>query len=482
MSVLEKINAKFQVLDVLRLSEYVNSRKFYEKLVSLKKDEYHDNERIVFIHDLKSDAILNNLKKLLVFIDIPDFFTIVVQDEIKKDIDVFEFSDNHCIYPWANIEIRNNGAFSPCCKFSGGILDDNNQPLNIANSTITDAYSSKFMISLREKFKQGQRPVECNNCWINEGSENKSSLRTRANWKFRNILYKIDYETESVDNIRSMDLKLGNTCNLSCRICAPTPSSTIAALDYQANRLSKQQFIKIKKDASWSEDNNFWQQILPLANNLVALDILGGEPLLVKSHFNFLKKLIGLGVSNSIALDYTSNGTQPIKEYLPIWENFLETKISFSIDDIKERFEYQRNGAVWNQVEANIRDALDLRSDKFLVEIYPTINIQNVYYLPELIEWAHKIGVDSISYSFVHTPTYLSVRHMTTEAKTLVVSKLENYKSLHEMIPTSINLILGSDQLCRQENFLKEMQMRDKERGQDFCKTHAKIAKAMGYL
>ena len=47
----------------------------------------------------------------------------------------------------------------------------------------------------------------------------------------------------------------------------------------------------------------------------------------------------------------------------------------------------QRVGAVWSEVEANIKKFNSKRSEKFITEIYPTINTQNVFYIPEFLFW-----------------------------------------------------------------------------------------------
>ena len=457
-------------------------KELHTQLVAIKKDVYEDYERIVIITSSKLPDTLELVNDLLNVIDIPTFFIIYkTVDYCNTDSLNFKFSKTHCIYPWTNIEIKNDGTLSPCCKAPRGILDNNGIPMNIKTSTIKEAYLSDFMVNLRNDLRVGSKPTACNDCWTNEAAELDSSLRFRANYKFREIYYTIDYTKHDFNNLRSLDLKLGNTCNLSCRICSPYPSSKIATMELNAGRLSKIDFNIIKQQSKWSDSDNFWMQFLPIANNLVELDILGGEPLLVKSHFNFLKKLIELDVAKNIKLDYASNGTVYSKEYIELWKHFKETKISFSIDDIENRFEYQRNGANWEQVNENIRKYSELRSDNFIIELYPTINIQNVYYLPELLEWAKKIAFDSISYSFVHIPDQLSICNLTDSAKDLTINKLLPWADQHLMIKSSINMILQSATNIDNSKFINYMQQLDTERGQNFTNHHTDIAKAMGY-
>mgnify|MGYP003348730363 CR=1 FL=1 len=120
-------------------------------------------------------------------------------------------------------------------------------------------------------------------------------------------------------------------------------------------------------------------------------------------------------------------------------------------------FRSQRNGANWQQVNNIIKQYVNLRSEKFITEVFPTINIQDVYYLPELLSWANLIGFDHISYSFVHEPKYLSIESMPDQAKELVISKLSNYITQHPMINDSINMIQKSAQGADPNKFLLEM-------------------------
>ena len=472
---------KNNILATVDLTSYKSIKDLYEDLLALKKDVYQDNERIVIVYNPTLDKTLELVKQLLNVIDIPEYFIVFDTTNDTNDNSLnFNFSKNHCIYPWSNLEIRNTGEFAPCCKFQGSILNDQGIPMTVRDSSINDVYSSNFMKNLRNSFRQGINPPNCNICWLNEQSGENISLRQRAAYKFRDVYYKLDYINDDINNIRSMDLKLGNTCNLSCRICSPGPSSKIATMELNAGRLAKIDFDQIRKNTQWCDTDDFWYQFLPIARNLRELDILGGEPLLVKSHYNFLKKLVELDVAKTIRLDYTSNGTVFSEAYMTLWQEFQEVKISFSIDDIEDRFEYQRNGAVWQDVTSNIARYSSLKSSKFITEVYPTINIQNVYYLPELVNWIDTVGFDHISYGFLHEPEYLSIANLTGKAKEIVLDKLTQYQEQHPMIVAAIKMVQDST-TTNNTDFLSQMKLRDSERAQNFAMHHIDIAKAMGY-
>ena len=146
-----------------------------------------------------------------------------------------------------------------------------------------------------------------------------------------------------------------------------------------------------------------------------------------KLHFDFLKKLIDLDVAKNIKIDYNSNGTIYSEKFFDLWDHFKEIKISFSIDDIADRFEAQRVGAKWDQVGENIKKYNSKRSEKFITEIYPTINIQNVYWLPELLEWISTQSFDHVSFNILRNPIEYNVTSLDNQNKLKIVKKFKQY-------------------------------------------------------
>lgn len=83
------------VKDFIDLSDVNTSSKLYQRLAPLKEDVFNDNVRIVFYHssslnysfnDLPAD-ILIALQKMLVYVDIPNFFCLVVSNNnLSRDM------------------------------------------------------------------------------------------------------------------------------------------------------------------------------------------------------------------------------------------------------------------------------------------------------------------------------------------------------------------------------------------------------------
>ena len=71
------------------------------------------------------------------------------------------------------------------------------------------------MENLRQQFKNGERPEGCSHCWAEE-SAGKDSKRINTLNKMKNSLK--NWTPDSEPTLKFIDFKLGNVCNLKCRI------------------------------------------------------------------------------------------------------------------------------------------------------------------------------------------------------------------------------------------------------------------------
>jgi len=424
------MSSNYVLLATIDIPAYDSLRELYADLLAVKKDVFAPNERILIRHTDKSLSLVN---EILAFIDIPDYFVIRNQIDSTSKLD-FALSETHCIYPWANLEINSLGSIRPCCLYTSDTQS------NIKNSTLRETYNNIHLQELRQQLRNGERPVGCSACWRNE-AVGIPSMRQFAKHKFKDIYYTLDYINDSYKNLQVFDLKLGNACNLSCRICNRTSSSAIAEQEYTTGVISIAELHELKQTVNWADTDIFWNQMLDTVQNLKYLDLYGGEPLISRSHFNFLRKLIDLDVAKDIKIDYNTNGTVFSKKFFDLWDNFKEIKLSFSIDDIGLRFEQQRCGASWLTVCENINKFNQHRSNKFITEVFPTINTQNVFWIPELIAWINTQEFDYVGFNVLTTPIEFDIQNMNYKDKQKIIDKLQQYVNQHPIITSIIQLL-----------------------------------------
>jgi len=258
-----------------------------------------------------------------------------------------------CIDPFKNInvEIRNNNLrISPCCL----------SPTKIVNTVdINDPYLDKIRkIWLRNEF-----PSECSECKKTE-QNNLPSRRTGSNQWYKDNGYD-NLDTELV----RIDYWTGDTCNLACVICGPENSSVW------------KQELKIKNKPQVV--NKFWTTID--ISKLKFIHFNGGEPLLSKEHIEFLK---AVEQKHEVQINYNTNGTIiPNQELLDLWAQFKLVLLDFSIDDIGERFEYQRYPANWKSVSSNLKWYIDNSPVNCIFAVNTTVGILNYFNLENLNNW-----------------------------------------------------------------------------------------------
>jgi len=427
-----------KILGIVDITKIDNLPELYTAIVKLKKDVYEDNERIVIRYG-NYQQTLELVKEILKFVDIPDFFVIYEFVDISQGLN-FKLSNSHCVYPWINLEVGHAGDIRPCCNYNGNISHNSKSISKISENTIKEIYLNDYMDNLRSKFIAGERPAECNACWDAEFA-GIPSMRQSAKHKFREIYYAVDYQKKNFNHLQTFDLKLGNNCNLSCNICSPSASSKIAKKQLESKIISLNEYKQIQLDARWADSNLLEIRLSESIYNIKYLDLYGGEPLMSNSHFKFLKKLIDLNVANYIKLDYNTNGTVYSDKFFELWDHFKEVKLSFSIDDIEDRFEEQRCGALWDTVSQNIIRYHKKKSKKFITEVFPTINTQNVYWLPELQDWIATQSFDYVSYNILHIPAHYNILSLSKEDKLITIEKLKNYPQYE--ICNSIIKLLG---------------------------------------
>jgi len=391
-----------------------------------------------------------------------------------------------CMLPWISIETSPIGTARPCCLAVDEITKPDGTKYSLRENTLEEIYHSDYMQDLRKNFLAGNKPATCQRCWDEEAA-GRTSKRINSRIRLKEYYNSVDFQNIDPDQLWFIDLKLGNICNLKCRICGSWSSSKWAKeeIDYVSELVDRKTHLAYTylKDGAWPRESEvFWDNLKTLLPNIKYFEFTGGEPFLIEQHFELLRYAVEQGYSKNIEIHYNTNGTV-FPEQAELWSNFKHVEIAFSIDNVGARFEYERYGADWNLVQENIDKFTAMRSDKISTQLCTTMNIQNVYYLPELCDWISTQIFDHVYFNMLHDPWHMCISKMTTPAQELVINRL----TAHEFNPKYRAEILrivkfikngdGSDG----KEFLQKMQTTDDYRKQSFSETHVEMAKAMGY-
>ena len=390
-----------------------------------------------------------------------------------------------CMLPWISIETSPIGTVRPCCLAVDEITKPDGTKYSLRENTLEEIYHSEYMQDLRKDFLNGNKPKTCQRCWDEEAA-GRTSKRINSRIRLKEYYDTVDWTNTDPDQLWFIDLKLGNICNLKCRICGSWSSSKWAKeeIDYIPGIDRKQHLAyTFLQEGAWPRESElFWENLKTLLPNIKYLEFTGGEPFLIEQHFEFLRYAVDTNHSKHIEIHYNTNGTV-FPEAARLWNHFKHVEIAFSIDNIGERFEYERYGADWLEVQNNIRRFTEMRSAKISTQLCTTMNIQNVYYLPELCDWIQDQVFDHVYFNMLHDPWHMCISKMTAAAQELVINRL----SAHTFDPKYRAEILRIVQFIKNgegsdgQEFLQKMKITDAYRKQNLRITHKEIAEAMGY-
>ena len=380
--------------------------------------------------------------------------------------------DSFCVMPWVNLSTDVNGSLRPCCKFAQPSPNNEYQLPFMYEDRIDILWNDDRYQKLRQAFLDGKRIKECHQCWEEEAA-GIVSMRKSHNRKYR--IDTMEFLPFVHQGPVSYDLKLSNVCNLKCRICGPMASSTL--FKEHKDRYG----IQIVEDKSnWLYKSEYWLEnkffdthnesvFIEWLKQAQHIEITGGEPMSSPENIKLLKTLNELDLLKNITFLMNTNSTILNEKVLQYITKFKYAQIFLSIDDIKERYEYQRYPANFEEVEENIKRYKDLQEQNknIKVTIFTTVSNYNIFYLEEIYKWASQTNLHFM-FNILHYSSFNCIKNLPNNTKNKLIEKYKRSE-----IPGIKEIINFLNQPGKNElnEFLTETKEVDKIRKQDFTKT-----------
>lgn len=292
-------------------------------------------------------------------------------------------SKTFCSKPWKNLEINADGSFAPCCIWGDRLKDENNIEFNVNKNSFDEIYNSKHLKELRSNLLNNKRPESCSQCWQEEDNGIMSLRQKETHFN--------DYDQEQ---IRSLSIAFGNICNLRCRICGPWASSIWAKneLKKHSDEEKRNSFeFEILKKGQWPITSKvFWEDLEKYLPALSKISFYGGEPFLINQHFRLLEKFSNISDVSNIEIDYVTNGTiLPNTDIIESWKKFKNVSLMVSIDNIFEKFEYERSRSDWDTLVKNLNkfDQLANETENISLSCNMTISVFNILDFKTIKKW-----------------------------------------------------------------------------------------------
>jgi MoaA/NifB/PqqE/SkfB family radical SAM enzyme len=418
---------------------------------------------------------------------------------------IAEIMPTFCAIPFVSLMVNPDATVKPCCMMKKGSNTLHNEDGSVATikNDFKKLWNSDKLKKIRIDMVSGNKVSGCEVCYLQEDSGRKSNRQqSNEEWAFKlgtDHLYKlmdraIIKNGELDYSIAYLDLRLGNLCNLKCRMCSPWNSSQIAKehLDLQ-NRDKEYKLVWDKSFGRFNkefldvqqlfEEDILWDQIIDLIPKLHKVYMTGGEPTLIENNFKFMQECINQG-RKDIVLFFNTNCTNVNKKFTSLIEQFDTVYINASIDGIGEMNDYIRAPSKWSQVSANIEKLAQMPNVQ--LGITPTVQVYNAFDLVNILDWVDELNLKYKKYIFVDFlinvyPEFLKVDVMTTDMMRQAADKLIEYKQNKlnkrspELTVNSVNGIIGllsnndrtkdwKEQIERLRSYTNSL---DRERDQD---------------
>lgn len=407
------------------------------------------------------------------------------------------------------------GRINFCCIAHDQVLkNDDGKPFNLQYDTFQDAWNSKDLREIRRKMVEGKQVNGCETCYFQE-KIGKESYRHLHNREWSN---KIGYDriTDLVNDAKEndfnvneppvyLDLRLGNLCNLKCRMCNPYNSTQIHKEWNELDQKTDGKYSEFWKEFGmqnssiepWYESEVFWKSVEDMIPNLEKVYLTGGEPTLIAGNYRFLQKCVDMGYANNIELFFNTNATNVLSKFIEQINHFKWTSINVSIDAYGDLNDYIRSSSNWKKINDNLHKLIFETGGNVGIGVTPVIQIYNTLDIVDLLEHIELIDRQTekeilIDFLYCNDPPFLHPNLIPDEARKIAIERLEKFKSNSRMmmnnsdrysfirngVNSMINMLNGPKQendKALLEKFLTHTEFLDFSRGTSFQKAVPKL-------
>jgi len=372
-------------------------------------------------------------------------------------------ADNFCVMPFVHSFVTPD-IVSPCCAYTGQIKLNSKEQY----------WNSEQLKNIQKNMLDNVRDNGCSICWKKE-DRGYSSLRQHSNQIYANHIEDAKQD-KKIEHPFYIDLRLGNLCNLKCRMCISDWSSQIAGeiLDNP-----NEDWIDTPRQKVIELDDDTWELLDQWIPHVKRVFMTGGEPTIIKRNIDYINKIISSGRSKEVELIFTTNATNINQKFIEIGKEFKSVSYNVSIDAVGSLAKYIRYPSDWKTIENNLKNI------KHGVSFNTTIQWLNMTRLNEIFDYIEncRIAFGGIWFQLVTDPAYLDPIYAPKFMKEKCIADIDNFLGRPFLDADKYNNILygelkqsltqtkefltkNIDNTQHVEEFLKRMEILDRLRNQ----------------
>jgi sulfatase maturation enzyme AslB (radical SAM superfamily) len=308
--------------------------------------------------------------------------------------------------------------------------DEDGQPIFVKNEEdLLRAWNSPSQRAMRLDMAAGREPAGCQRCFQMErhGLQSLREIANLDNPEGLKRLPQIDSEGALDPSFFSIDLRLGNLCNLRCQMCNPVSSRKLEE-DFQLLYPGRTEKIG---SFDWFQNEKLLEMLLNHAESIREIHLAGGEPFLIPEAELLVRKIVEKGAAKNCRLSFNTNATVLPEKLFSLFSHFASVRLILSLDGVGKVNDYIRFPSKYSQIAANLA-RLSARREEFNLSVAcfnVTVQVHNLFHLPDLIR---QIGREYPGLSPfpvlspLRQPSCLSVQVLPPEAKQKAKAALED--------------------------------------------------------
>ena len=353
-----------------------------------------------------------------------------------------ENGKHFCVLPWVHFHAWPDKRVMPCC------VADSSMPVAEIKSeeSILQMMNSPEYKKMRLAMLDDEPVEACKRCydlelmgtWTMRQSHNK-----RRGQEYVDLIVDNTNKDGSLSefNMKYMDIRFSNLCNMKCRSCGPSCSSQWAQefLEERGSEVFQEYFGTDKIVINNNEDQTLMAKLKPYLADVTEVYFAGGEIIITPEHYECLDYWVENDLCDQVELTYTTNfSTLRYKKNVDLieyWKKFPKLKIWASLDAHGDVAECIRKGTDWDKIVENIRKVQqEVPHAEF--QITPTISIWNVFTFPDFFDYMIEEGfIDTKSsprFNLATNPWYANIMILPVHIKRRLIELYRVYQDKYK--------------------------------------------------
>jgi hypothetical protein len=333
--------------------------------------------------------------------------------------------DTLCMAPWTHTYISPQSERRLCCA-SREPAQNFKQYIDTADAdgvynplTLDEWWNSEHVKTVRKKMMNNEVPEECQVC--NHKLLNTDVYRSYF-WhlfqhKYEDIWDKTDENGYTQMKPVSWDYRFSNLCNFKCRMCGDMLSSSWESEERKHNMIDlsnpKNNWMRpdVKQEISKFQDTVVRKEFQDAVDEHRVEEIywVGGEPLTMEEHWDFMKQIVDNGDGGNVYARYNTNLSRVeykgVNLYTDILAHIRDWQICASLDGTGKIGEYIRTGLKYEQWLTYYKQAQAIQTNPRQMRIDFTLTLPGLFEVKNIINLSKELNTMLLAkVTFAFTP------------------------------------------------------------------------------